>query len=54
VLSRLPDEWEVRVERGAGETEWRALIRNPGKESVWSEPEATLVDALESAWRLNR
>ncbi|MFT8718460.1 hypothetical protein [Acetobacter sp.] len=54
ILSKLPEEWEVQVERGSSGAGWMALVRPPGEEGVWSERTSTLVEALESAWRLNR
>ncbi|NHN88528.1 hypothetical protein [Acetobacter conturbans] len=52
VLGRVPEDWEVQIERGAGS--WRALVRPAGTEGTWSETSMTMVEALESAWRLNR
>lgn len=54
VLSRLPDDWEVRIERSSVSQQWRALTQAPGMKGGWSGDEPTLIDALESAWRLNR
>ncbi|MFT8828783.1 hypothetical protein [Acetobacter syzygii] len=54
VLSRLPEDWEVRVERVGTSGSWRALIQAPDMQGIWCEDEATLIDAFEGAWRLNR
>lgn len=54
VLSRLPDDWEVRIERSGASQQWRAITQPAGTNGVWSEDAATLIEALEGAWRLNR
>ncbi|PYD59084.1 hypothetical protein CFR73_13400 [Novacetimonas maltaceti] len=56
VLSRIPADWSIRVERQSGQGEamsWRAAVapQHAGQESDWCAGHPTMVDALEAAWR---
>ncbi|GBR02929.1 hypothetical protein [Acetobacter oeni] len=54
VLSRIPSDWAVMIERRPGTGMWRAAVHPGGQDGLWSEETAQPVEALESAWRLNR
>lgn len=54
VLSRVPADWAVSVERSAGTGRWRASVHPAGSEGLWAEDQPGLAEALEGAWRLNR
>ncbi|MBV1838064.1 hypothetical protein [Acetobacter estunensis] len=54
VMSRLPEQWAVKIERAEGSGTWRALVHAPGVEGRWAEGDPDAVTALENAWRLNR
>jgi membrane-bound lytic murein transglycosylase MltF len=54
LLERIPPSWHIRIERQAGEADWRALAHAPGQEGQWSDPAADPADALEDTWRRNR
>ncbi|MBY4641365.1 hypothetical protein K6L44_15515 [Gluconacetobacter entanii] len=56
VLSRIPADWSIRVERTPGEGDamsWRAAVgpQQAGQETQWCTGHDTMVDALEAAWR---
>ena len=53
VLSRLPEDWSVRIEREPGKG-WRAWMQSPTHSGQWSEPHNDLADALEEVWRAVR
>lgn len=54
VLNRIPADWGVIIERSPDSTEWRAKLQPTGQDGMWGEASTHLVEALESAWRLNR
>ncbi|WP_418610783.1 hypothetical protein [Gluconobacter cerinus] len=53
VLSRLPEDWSVRIEREPRKG-WRAWMQSPTHSGQWSEPHNDLADALEEVWRAVR
>jgi len=53
VLSRLPEDWSVRIERDAGQG-WRVWMHPPAHDGQWSEPHDVLADAMEEVWRAVR
>jgi len=53
VLARLPEDWNISIERIPGEP-WRVSMQPPGHAGYCSAPHAELVDALEEAWRAVR
>lgn len=54
VLSRIPADWAISIERGASSDTWRAITHAPDQTGEWGEATPGLVEALEAAWRLNR
>ncbi len=54
VLSRIPPDWAVSVEREPVSGKWRATAHAPGEAGQWAGDASGLVEALEAAWRLNR
>lgn len=53
VLSRLPRDWTIRIEREADQG-WRVWMQPPSHEGSWSELHDILADAMEEAWRAVR
>jgi len=52
VLSRLPVDWAVKMERQPG-TGWSVWMQRPD-ETLHQETRDTLVEALEEVWRVLR
>ena len=52
VFSRLPDDWNVKMERQRGE-KWSVLMQRPDG-MLHQETADSLIEALEEVWRALR
>ncbi|MBO1361888.1 hypothetical protein J2D73_19075 [Acetobacter sacchari] len=54
VLTRVPADWVVSIEREGKAGLWKASVHPVGGVGEWATDAADISSAVEEAWRLNR